>query len=410
MANKIFEFAKNRVVRQTFLLYFGFLFFGASVFVGNTLLARQLSPDDYGAYQLIIAIVTFMAFFFDFGLSSTGARILAIEKDGEEERKSFSNLFYAFLVVCLLFLIVLFLAKWVIASVYSAQIAADFYMVIVFACTYPFFYFFPSVFQGMNRIAFSALYYFLQGAFFLILAFSLSKNITSGKAGLIFYGAFFGATLLVAFMARPALWHVSSKKINFILSENKRYGLHVYLGNIVERTSFHLDKLMIAFFVDSSHVAFYSLGLMLIAVMTTFSMALNQSLFKIFASSNKVDSKVFFYNYLWVFVASLTLFLFHKPLILLIFGQQYLAVTSIIVPLVLAGACQSLYQPYQAYLASKGVKEIKNGSYISALVNVVFNFALIPYFGYLGAAFATFLSYFTWYIFLRHLYLKTINV
>lgn len=409
MINNVRKLFSHMIFKQTVVLYFGFLFFGGAVFIGNTLIARILTPDAFGTYQLVVGIIMFSAFFFDFGLSATGARILSISKNVQEERRDFSNLFFMFLCVCLVYLFVLIVGQFIVESVYGIGVSEIFSIVIFSAFLYPFYHFFPSTFQGMNHMGKSAIYYFLQGILFLVLVLFGLEYLSPLNASLMFYGSFFAATLIMSVTCMPSPLHLATQRIKRILSENKRYGIHIYLGNTVERTSFHLDKLMIAFFASTEQVAHYSLGLMLIALMTTFSMAFNQSLFKRFAVSRVIDKKVFFYNGLWTFCSSVALLLLQKPIISLAFGQQYLPVADIMIPLVMAGACQALYQPYQAYLASNGIKEISRGSYIAAAVNVVFNIVLIPIYGYIGAAISTLLCYLAWYIFLRRLYLKTIS-
>lgn len=401
--------AAHPVFRQAVFMYSGILFYGGFVFLGNILIARNISVEAFGMYSLIVGIITFSALFFDFGFSHSCARVIALSDDRKEEKRLSGTVLSLFLIICFIYLIFLIVGIYGVNVVYGKEVADIYKLIIWFAFLYPFFHFFQQFFKGKEQLLKSGVYYFLQGAFFFLGVLIFLKTLSGKEASLIFYASFALATFITLLMTKANLFAISKKAIKSIRAENKRYGWHLYIGDTVERTSFHLDKLMIAFFISKDEVAYYTVGLMLVYLMTTFSMAFSQAMYKRFTSREKVHPTIVLFNWIWIGVAALLLFILSKPLIVLLFGAKYLPTLTVMPILILAGVFQSAYQPYQSFLFSKGVKDIKIGSFIIAAVNVVFNLLLIPIYGYVGAAIATFMSYFGWFIFFRWLYFKKIG-
>jgi len=206
----------------------------------------------------------------------------------------------------------------------------------------------------------------------------------SGSAILVF--------LLIVIYLKPK-FHLLHKAITEIQAENIRYGIHLYFGRVVDVSTYQLDRLMIAFFVNATEVGFYSLAMAMASPLQTFTYSLASSKFKSFSNRKQINRELLWINYLWITIGGLSALILGYFIVYHILGVEYYDVFLLFNLLIIAVAFQSGYQAYNAWLASNGEgMYMKRKSFYTAFANIVLNIILIPIWGAVGAAIASIIS------------------
>jgi len=197
-----------------------------------------------------------------------------------------------------------------------------------------------------------------------------------------------------------------------IWKETKEYGRHVYFGRIASMATYNSDKMLISYFNGTTNVGFYSLAMTLTNPMFILSSSLSTSLFKEFAEKKKVPKKVVYFNFLWLLFCCAGLIIFGKWIVILLFSTKFINVYPILIILTFANFFRGLTQPYNKFLGAKGEgKALRNTAVILTICNLLGNLALIPFWGAIGAAYASLFALMVNYLghlFYYHKYLGSI--
>jgi len=219
----------------------------------------------------------------------------------------------------------------------------------------------------------------------------------------LIYGTLLGFIFKVCCIL-PTFWRESEHKISFsVLSQPLKYGYPRIISGCSNVLIESGDRYVILIFATLSSVGLYSFGYQIasminIIFVAPFTAALLPITFK--QEGNPDRQKEFLkrtctYFYLAGMFICLSLSLYSQEIIQIIARKEEFWESWIVVPVV-------AYSYILAGLGSFfdwGLVMTKNGFrlsanvFIGALVNIGLNFVLIPYWGILGAAFATLLSY-----------------
>src|ERR1700743_3427891 len=94
---------RNKTARQTLLLFSGQVLAIMLGIITTPVVTRALGPTDYGRYVAALAVVSFVATFFDFGFFVSGSRLLAHSDNREEEHRIFAGLLSLAVIEAVLF-------------------------------------------------------------------------------------------------------------------------------------------------------------------------------------------------------------------------------------------------------------------------------------------------------------------
>lgn len=169
-----------------------------------------------------------------------------------------------------------------------------------------------------------------------------------------------------------------------------------YLSMIVLASS---DKIMISNMIDLKSAGFYSIAYTIGSTVTVFWGAINSSLIpwtyeKIKTNSidtikYRVNSIILFYS-----IMCLTVVLFAPEILFIMAPIEYKEAINVIPPVIVGVYFMSLYSLFaNVEFYYKKSNYIMFASIISAALNVILNYALIPRYGYIAAAYTTLLTY-----------------
>ena len=409
--NGFVNLAKTKTAKQTGILYGSQIAVMVFGLITASILTRTLGPEKYGILAFILAVIGFIALFFEFGFFSAGARLLAVSKDKKEDQELIGVLTFITTGISISFFLTLFIFSFFIDSIFHITAGNILRAVSILAAISPFQYMLQEICRGANEIKKMAVaniipkLWYLAGLLIVICLFKLNVFITL----VLNFTGIIVATILIIQRLKPKFNNLK-ENIKLTWKETKEYGFHVYCGRVAAVSTYQLDKIFISYFVNTLWVGFYSLAMVIISPMALLSQALSTSLFKDFASQERIPRKVILFNFLWLTACVIGLILLGKYIIVVLFSDKYLAAVPLIFPLVLAGFFQGMYQPYNMFLgAHRKGKQLRDAAFMSAGVNFVGNVTLIPLFGAIGAGYASLISMIVAFIVYYSLYMRTIK-
>jgi O-antigen/teichoic acid export membrane protein len=392
--SKIVEVLNQKTVRQTGFLYGSQLFSMVLGLNASVIVTRNLGPEKYGVLSFILAVFSFTSLFFEFGFFSTGARLLALTKDKERQRELLGILISVTTAIALSLFLTLFFWSYYIDSQFNTSAGIALRNVSILAGILPFQYMLEKICQGLNEIkklAISTLIpkiWYLAGLLIVVNFSGLDvvEVLTLQLSGVVI------CVWMILSWLKPS-FRRQWQNLILIWKENKAYGLHLYLGRVVDVSTYQLDKLFITYFDSTLSTGFYSLGMILTTPMALLSRSLSTSLFRGFAIQERIPKKVLIINFIWLIACVIGLSLLGRTLLVLLFSEKYLATGPLILPLALASFFQGLYQPYNMFLSARGKgKWLRNMALMMAGINLLSNVTLIPLWDAMGAAIASAIS------------------
>ncbi|HNB72886.1 MAG TPA: glycosyltransferase [Acidobacteriota bacterium] len=380
---------RKQITHQTSLLYAAQLTGTGLNFATTFLLARWMGVDNFSLFTFCsVSILTFVSLFFEFGMFSAGARLLAISKDETEENEVLGALLVLGLGLGLAMAIFIGVSAPFIDQIFRVQVRGMLWACLPLVLFIPLQFLLESACQGNNRISSLGLFRIaLPGLTFLgaALVFAFFQLTPFGALLATNAGAAAACLLVIAFL-RPSFHNLRSH-VRAILDETRRFGIDVYLGRVTAIASQRADGLLIPYYIGYAPLGFYTIGKSIAdSLIINFSRALAVTRFRSFARSHEVSNGVLVWNFLLLLVAGTALILV-APLLLGRFLPQYVQSADLLVPFVVGSILGGLLQPYNLFLAAHGRGgELRNISMFIGVVYLVALVLVIPWFGLLGAA------------------------
>lgn len=390
---------KKKVARGTFFIFIsriaGFILGAILVFF----LARILGPSKYGQYSVVMALIAIVASLIESGFTGSTCKFISAEKENTYSLIRFG--FKAQAVWALIIFITVFVTADLCAKYIFKDISLSFYLRVAAL------YIIPTAMIGIGCAVLDGLRRFERSAFLVLLVgFSRVCLIILfiflwRKVSAVFYAMFIasllGLILLKIFLPKveKKVTEIDTKKILF-------FAFTLIISYITLRAIFQIDKIFIKNILgDNKTVGFYSLASNFSSTLQFFVVAISTTLFPSvaasFASKDFLLTRKYLqegtrYLLLLILPLSLGLAIVGKDIILLLFGQTYIQSAAPFSILIFASAFFSFFFLYRQLLVS--IDKQWQSFFLTALVlllGVILNPLFILKYGYLGAAFATFI-------------------
>ena len=366
-----------------------------------------MGPKDYGILAFFGTITGFFVLFFRFGFFSAGGLLLAQEKEESKERELIGALILIGLGVGLSFSLFIFVSSFFVDQIFHTNIKYILRILSPLLIVLPFQLLIPQIGRGTNKITnlswFNVIPKVLYVAGLLVLINLVHVSVTT--LILLNLSATIIAVATIAYSFNPSFGNLE-KNFRKIWAKTKEYGIHLYWGQIANQSTYKLDGIFITYFVDTTQLGFYSLANIITLPMAMLSQSLCTSLFKGFASKDRIPRRVLHLNFLWLLACVVGLALLGRFIVVLLFTDSFLPAVPLILPLAIAEFFRGMYQPY-TFLAAKGKgKWIKNVAFAEASFNVVGNLLLIYMYGAMGAAIASAIAKLVHFLGLRYYYVQ----
>ncbi|HST22875.1 MAG TPA: oligosaccharide flippase family protein [Blastocatellia bacterium] len=350
--------------------------------------ARFMAPAEMGRFAFCLAVIMVAGNFFDFGVFSAGARVLALEQDSENQRRSLGALVLMTTVLSLAFSIFIAIASVPIDLLFGKDVRWMLAATAVLAFFQPFQYFIELGCQGLNRIRLLSVFQLLMSGVYVLtlVLLAAAHTITAGLALGAYLMGIAIATVWTIVKLRPS-FKETSPYIRRTISDVREYGLNLYFARVTGLISTRADQLVIAYFMtDTAPLGIYAIVQKFANPIMLMSRSLAVTRFRAFAMIKHIPKRIIQWNFVLLIVSSIALVSL-GPLAIKMLFPNYSAGTPLLLPLALMNVFIGLYQPYNVFLGSHGRgAEIRNIVAIVATASILGLIFAVPRFGIMGAA------------------------
>jgi O-antigen/teichoic acid export membrane protein len=381
-------FRLGQTTRQTSMIFSaqgGAMFFGL---LASLILGRQMEASEMGRFAFCLTVAVISSVFFEFGVSSAGARVLAAAKDRESERQALGALLVMTLAIAVVFTVFLIAAAAPLDWIFKKDVRWLLIATSALAFFQPFQLFIEQGCQGLNQIRRLSVFHLLTSGCYLagLAGVAAANRLTAGTAlTAYFFGGAVAAIWALAVM-RPSFKGVSHY-IKLTLNETRSYGLNIYVARLSGMASSRSDQLAIAYFSTGTvPLGMYAIAQKFSNPIAILGSSLATTRFREFGRLASVPRQITRWSAAMLIAASIGLVVLGPFALRLIF-PKYAGATPLLVPFAVMNLFVGLFQPYNIFLAAHGRgAELRNIVLVVGAASVVALVAIVPRFGLEGAA------------------------
>ena len=379
---------RKETTRQTGMLFSAQTASMVGGFFASIIQARWMEPAEMGRFAFCLSIVVVTSFFFDFGISSAGARVLALAEDRESERQAFGALILMALAISAAFSLFIALAAAPIDVLFSKDVRWLFITTAALAFFQPFQLFIEQSCTGLNQIRRLSVFQLLVSGLNLLALVALvaAKQLSAGTALGAYLAAVALATAWTIVRLKPH-FKGASPYIKLTLKETRRFGFNVYIARISGMASSRSDQLAIGYFFPSTvPLGLYAIAQKFAGPVSMISRALGTTRFRSFARLTRVPGRIVKWNAVALVFASIGLIALGPSAVKFVF-PKYSEAAPLLLALAVMNLFIGLFQPYNVFLGAHGRgAELRNIVLIVGVAMIAALIFVVPRYGIAGAA------------------------
>lgn len=391
----------NKNLSHTKNYFLGSVAIKATGFVSIPLFTNHLSVEEFGIISLYSSFLAFFTTLFSVGILGSIKRYY-FELNNDFGSFLFSNILFLLIVdIC-----VIFICMYYLSEISSAANVSE--SVVGYAVITAFFGVYIKLYldllqikeQSINHNVFDFVRTVIILIFAVLLILLLENNKYLGKIYADLVGGVFVFTYAIYKLFPFLRLKFDFSHIKYSLS----FGLPVLPSMFASFALTFADRLMINSYLDSKDVGLYSLAYNISIIAQIVVLAVSKSWQPIFykymnEKNYRGLDQIFYNNSKLVLAAALAVVLFSQELIVVLSNDSYLGTADVVLYLVIGFNFFFLYTIYGQY-TSYAKKTYYNSIFmaISAVLNIVMNYYLIPLYGYKVSALTTLLGYFVMFL------------
>ena len=368
--------------------------------------ARYLGVTLKGEYSYLITLCGFMWTVLDLGVYRSYPYIVRKRPDEVQTLFGWTIITMFFEIVVMTSIGVAFLDFWNKLIGYQLSPVKIIFLVMFVSLNKAFMQL-QAIYMGMNRVLENSISHFLISVvFFILLLIGYFTLIEVDRIDILLLFNLIGLACSVLYLAFRNRWGNWYKELNIkTIKLFYSYGFRVFLSSLFIMLLIRADIVLIKHFLDFSEVGIYSLAAHIVDFIQIASNLVGGLLFVKLSDIEDDISKwlllkktllIFFF---FITLANLGFGLIGKPVMQIMFGADFVPVYYVYFWLMPAAYGLSFGSLFNNYLNSKGFPIISIILPAIALVlNITLNMLLIPTMGINGAALATSISYFLWFL------------
>lgn len=402
--------SKSKFLKNSVVYTIGDLLPKVITFFMIPVLTGHMSKADYGIYNYLIVLIGFFSMAYVLGLDGALTRFYYEYKDKGKEKELISSIWIFLLIYDILISIVLlFLGKGIISKLILKDIPfKPYFIFLVLICFFTTFSSLPLVLVRLREQAFRfGLFNIITtivNVFFIFYFVSYKKQGAEGnlKANLITYVIFSIVYFILNFKDLKPV--IAPKIIKGAL----KYGIPLIphaLGAWILMSS---DRFFLNMYRTKDELGIYGLGYQFGMLVYFLIVAVNKAYVPFFfktaeeekENAPKVFEEIIRYYLVIIITIGFGLALFSKEIISIMVPNKSYHIAYTIVPLIaLAYILNGFYfMSVNGIFYSKKTYILPVSTGISAVVDVILNYLLIPKYGMYGAAIATASAYLVLFI------------
>lgn len=385
----------NRTARNVSLLYTALVINMVLGYLVVKLNSSYLTVSQFGQYSFFVNVILFTRVFMSFGLFESGSRLLAIEKNSEQIRRLWGAVFVITAVLSIITIALTYSYSLFFDRLFEIKISSLLQVFALLSFAVLLQSLFPPLLRGQAKIKLLSAFTIAPR---LIYALALTALILTGffaldTSLLMYLASLFVVCSVFIYLVRPIFknFRSSAKKL---IKEIKGYGSHIYITNIMSAIFLHVDKVLLAFFVNDEQLGYYALAYALTFPLSHFPNALGTSAFRSYARRKRIGTKHFAVNTAVVLLAGAALILLREFIITVLFSERFAEAQTVFVLLVIAFGLGALAIPLTLFFKAKGKGlHVRNITITAQLLYLLLMFVLVPLYGINGAAWAAIIAF-----------------
>ncbi len=394
---------KKQLLVNTIIIAIGKLSTQVISFLLLPLYTSKLTPSEYGTYDLLVTISTFLLPIITMLMEESMFRFLIDAEDFKAKKKVITaTIFYTTvgaLVFCLISGIVLAIMKYEYAAVFILFILSNIILGLSNALA-----------RGMGKIKLYSLSNFILGASTIVLNIVFIVSLKLGVSGLLWSNTIANSATAIIVLLKLHLPQFISKKdlSRKTLSEMLRYSIPLVPNNLSWIIISLSDRLMLSFMTGTDANGIYSVANKFPNIVYTcygfFSTAWKESAARILKEDNKSAYYNSIYKDIKFFLKAIVLGLiavmpFAFPILVdSSYGDAYVYIPILVISIYYTNMSNFYGGIFTAY---KDTKIMGSTTVMAAITNIVINLIFIPKFGIYAATFSTLISNFIVYVYRR---------
>lgn len=357
-------------------------------FFASIILGRWMDPGEMGRFAFCLSILVVTSLLFEFGISSAGARVLALAGDRASERQALGALVLMTLGISVLFAVFIAAVAKPIDLIFEKDVRWLFIGTAALAFFQPFQLFIEQSCQGLNQIRRLSVFQLTMSCFYLLaLILLVATHLLTAGTALGAYLAGIGISSVWTVSRMQPSFRGASRYIRLTLKETRGYGFNLYLARLSGVASSRSDQLAIGYFLSgTAPLGMYAIAQKFSNPIALMGRSLATTRFRAFARLTQVPARITRYNAAAVIAASIALVVV-GPIILRFVFPKYSEAAPLLLPFAAMNLFVGLFQPYNIFLASQGRgAELRNIVLITGTATIAVLAFSVPRFGVTGAA------------------------
>jgi O-antigen/teichoic acid export membrane protein len=363
---------------------------GASFF-GSVLNSRLLSKESFGDWKYLQSFIAFIGYFANFGLYSSGGRLIAATNDKKKIRiyKGYM-LYFAFIGLSIITL------SAITTGLFFPKLLNEtlFHLVLImfpFFIIHPLNFYFECTFQGEGKMMSLAVFRCVPPSIYVVMLYAF-KSHSAGSVyynAILYYVSYFVTFLILIWYDKPIFkWNTNEWKD--LRLQHKTFGIHIYWGALWTIGAIQLLPILVGFFnINNIEVGHYSLALSFIMPLSFLPSIVGTSYFKKYIKLPTIPRAAFrkvIFSSLLLLVA---LLLGIDYVIDFFLGAKYKEVSALIKIGSFGAILHGFADFVNKFLLAKGESIfLKKVSMVTGVVQLSSSLVLIHYFSATGAIIA----------------------
>lgn len=402
MSEKIVNETLKVAAKGTALSLIGMVFYVIFEFLCRVVVARSVTPFEYGLFCLGFVLLNVFSVFSYLGLESSAARCIAYfrgKKDGEKVVDIVSSAVQLSLIASVFCALLVFLYSGRIAQFFHTEGLAE--ILRIFAVAIPFSVMITvlsSIFRGFDSVKEKV---FFRNILTNVLKLSSILVVVYMGFGILEITYAYALSIIVTALA---FFAYSSRKLPFsfkveLRGKLLRFSLPLLTGDIFTLLIVWMDVLMLGYFKDASQVGVYNAAHSISHVIPVFLLSMNYIYVPIASrlySRGLIDEMRKNYAVVtkWIYFAAfplfLIVFLFPEIILKILFGTVYVQAHTALQILAFGMLINTFLGPNGPTLIALGKTKLHmSDNLIAVILNFILNVFLIPLLGITGAALAS---------------------
>ncbi len=368
---------------------------------------RFMSPADYGDVRYVQNIINFIAAFLLFGYFLSGSRLMALSDDTKYHRRVKGAMVIILAIAC----IVLGLCMPVCYFLHSDKpTVAALFLISIPVCAYPLFQnYVNQTMEGDNQMGRLSLARLLPFLIYVPLAYIIFANYgaTSTRMILLQWGVYSLVYICLILSTKPLFRNL--KPIwSSLQSENRQYGIQLYIGSLVMVATNYLAGISLGYFnTDNSEVGFYTLALTVTTPLAYLPTIVGSTYFKKFASQPCIPQKVIWATVILTIMTCLLFLTLIRSIVNFLYTDSYAIVGIYASFLSVAFCIHGLGDMFNRFLCSHGQGvAVRNASIANGVFKIVGYTGLVALLSTNGAILTTIICDTIYFACLIYYYLK----